>query len=452
MTGPLFDDTIAAIATAPGRAAVAMLRVSGPAAPEILLRICPRLESLPQPRTQLLQAILHPRTGELLDRALVTYFKAPASYTGEDTLEISTHGGNIAPLLVLDALYSAGARPARPGEFTNRALLNGKLDLLQAEAVLDLVDGRSPALHRAAIHQVERGLSSRIEALREELIRLEALLVYSIDFPEEDEPPVPPARIISTAQEIIGQIDQLLRTAPEGELLREGALVVLAGRPNSGKSSLFNALLGSERAIVTEVPGTTRDALEASVTFDGYPFRLVDTAGLRDTTDKVESIGIEVAKRYLSSADLVVFCAEAGRRLHDEEINFLAELPEDRRLLVRTKTDLSSSATKDIDLPISVQTGKGLDELRQRLLERAFSGILRQPAEAPLVTRGRHVRALQDARAQIIQFLEAFDLQLPAELAATNLTAAISALEELIGVVSSDDVLARVFGDFCVGK
>ncbi|HST57203.1 MAG TPA: tRNA uridine-5-carboxymethylaminomethyl(34) synthesis GTPase MnmE, partial [Longimicrobium sp.] len=388
---PLPADTIAAIATAQGRGAVALLRVSGPDALAVLHRIAPAVGDV-QPRAQRLVALRHPGTGELLDRGLVTYFAAPASYTGEDTLEIATHGGVLTPQLVLDALLAAGARAAEPGEFTRRAYLNGKLDLLQAEAVADLVDGRSRALHRAAVHQMERGLSRRVSELRDAVIGTEALIAYSIDFPEEDEPPVPPARIQASARDVIDRIDALLATAPEGELLREGALTVLAGRPNSGKSSLFNALLGTERAIVTEIPGTTRDALEASASVDGYPFRLVDTAGLRETEDRVEGIGIEVARRYLAGADLVLFCVEARRAVDADERAFLAGIPCARLVLVRTKTDALPGAPGDVDadaegdtvgdadgpvtVPVSAATGDGIAELRRALLAKAFGGIL----------------------------------------------------------------------------
>ncbi|HYJ79695.1 MAG TPA: GTPase, partial [Longimicrobiaceae bacterium] len=298
---PLGTDTIAAIATPPGRSAVALLRVAGPGALDALRRVAPALEGAPEPRRPRLLALVHPETGELLDRGLATWFPAPGSYTGDDSVEITTHGGVLTPQLVLDALLAAGARRAEPGEFTRRAYLNGRLDLLQAEAVLDLIDGRSRALHRAAVHQLERGLSRRLAELRDALVGTEALIAYTIDFPDEDEPPVPPERVRAAAHAVLGRLDALLATAPEGELLREGALTVLAGRPNSGKSSLFNAMLGAERAIVTEIPGTTRDALEATVTLDGYPFRLVDTAGLRATADRVEGMGIDVARRYLAA-------------------------------------------------------------------------------------------------------------------------------------------------------
>ncbi|MBD0319390.1 MAG: tRNA uridine-5-carboxymethylaminomethyl(34) synthesis GTPase MnmE, partial [Gemmatimonadetes bacterium] len=430
---PLGGDTIAAIATAPGRGAVALLRVSGPGAREVVLRVTP---SLGKARVQRLAALRHPQTGELLDRGLVTYFPAPGSYTGEDTVEITTHGGALAPQLVLDALLAAGCRPAEPGEFTRRAYLNGKLDLLQAEAVLDLIDGRSRALHRAAIHQMERGLSRRVEELREAVIGAEALIVYSIDFPEEDEPPVPPARIRAAVEDVAARIARLLATAPEGELLRDGALTVLAGRPNSGKSSLFNALLGTERAIVTEIPGTTRDALEATLSIDGYPFRLADTAGLRETDDRVEGIGIEVARRYLAAAELVLFCVEAERGIEPDEAAFLAELDAARTVVVRTKADRAGErATGKGEVLVAAPEGTGLEDLRRLLLRRAFGGILGEPGEAPLVTRERHARALRAAHDEVRGFLDAHANGVPMEYAATHLRAAAAALEELVGAV-----------------
>jgi tRNA modification GTPase len=449
---PFSSDTIAAIATAPGRAAVAVLRVCGPGALDVLRRVAPALRD-PTPRMQHLAALRHPGSGELLDRGLVTWFPAPGSYTGDDTVEITTHGGVLTPQLVLDALLAAGCRPAEPGEFTRRAYLNGKLDLLQAEAVLDLIEGRSRALHRAAVHQLERGLSRQITELRESIIAAEALIAYSIDFPEEDEPPVPPARIRAAAAEVLARIGRLLDTAPEGELLREGALTVLAGRPNSGKSSLFNALLGTERAIVTEIPGTTRDAVEATLSIDGYPFRLADTAGLRETEDRVEGIGIEVARRYLAAADLVLFCVEAGREIGADEAEFLAGVDPARTLLVRTKVDEAEDGARAAgEVRVSATAGSGLGELRATLPRMAFGGILGEPGEAPLVTRARHARALREARDEIRAFVEAIDALVPMEFAATHLRAAAGALEDLLGAVTVDDVLDRVFGDFCVGK
>jgi tRNA modification GTPase len=455
VTIPHLDDTVAAIATAHGRGAVAMLRLSGPRAAPILLALCPTLEGrLPPPRVQRLLSLYHPSTGELIDRALVSWFPGPASYTGDDTVEISTHGGVLTPQLVLDGLLAAGARLALPGEFTQRALLNGKIDLLQAEAVADLIDGRSRALHRAALTQMDRGLSHRIDALRDAILQVEALVVYGIDFPEEDEPPVPPEHVRTAADAVASGIQALLATSAQGEMLREGALLVLAGEPNSGKSSLFNALIGSERAIVTDVPGTTRDAIEATVEISGYPFRLVDTAGLRETEDRVEEIGVQVARRYLSAADLVLFCVPAGRALDGIEHAFAGTVDPARLLLVRTMGDLAPTgfAHREGEVTISSVTGAGLRDLADLLLQRAYSGLLEAPPDAPLVTRERHARALRNALEEVGLFVAAQESSVPSELAVTHLRAAAHALEELIGAVTPDDVLGRVFGQFCVGK
>ena len=320
-------DTIVATSTPPGVGALAVTRFSGPGALDLIRRLAPDLPVPLEPRRVHLSCIVHPQTGERLDRALVTFFQGPSSYTGEDLVEISGHGGWMAPALIAEACEAAGARRAEAGEFTRRAYLHGKMDLIQVEAVVDMVEGRSQALHGAALHQLERGLSERIAELRGRLVSLEALLVHHLDFPEEDDAPVPLERIVAQTGDVATALEALLDTGPEGELLREGAMVVLAGRPNTGKSSLFNALIGEERAIVTEVPGTTRDALEVSVSLGGFPFRLVDTAGLRDKGGgRVERLGIEVARRYLRRADVVLFCAEAGRALGAAETRFLREI------------------------------------------------------------------------------------------------------------------------------
>ena len=332
-------DTIAAVSTAPGLGAIAVVRVSGPEACSVALRLLTRLDVMPDPRYAQLSEIADPDDGTVIDRAVVTYFAAPDSYTGEDVVEFSCHGGWLIPALVLDACLRAGARPAERGEFTRRAHLRGKLDLVQAEAVSDLIETRSRVLHTAALGQLERGLSSRISELRERIVRLEALLAHHIDFPEEDDAPVPLDEIAMEAADVAQLMGRLLATAPEGELLREGALVVLAGRPNAGKSSLYNALIGEERAIVTEEPGTTRDALEATVQMGGFPFRLVDTAGLRETERPVERLGIEVARRYVKGADVVLLCVPMGEDVSKFDEAFLEDV-EAPVVVLRTKSDL----------------------------------------------------------------------------------------------------------------
>ena len=451
-------DTIVGISTARGPAALAVVRLSGPDSLAILARLTPGLAT-PPARAPRLARICDPGGGARLDQALVTFFPGPASYTGEDLVEISGHGGWLAPALVMEACLAAGARAAEPGELTRRAYLNGKLDLVQAEAVLDLVSARSRAQHQAALHQLERGLSRRVAELRERLVGLEVLLVHHVDFPGEDDPPVPLERIVSEAEELASGLDRLLDTAPEGELLREGALTVLAGLPNSGKSSLFNALLGRERAIVTEVPGTTRDALEAVVSLEGFPFRLVDTAGIRETEERIEAMGVEVARRYLAQADLVLYCVEAGREPGGAEERFLREVEGPPIVLVRTKADLYTGGEAPREtrfatgaVTVSVESGEGLGELRQLLPGLVFRGMVACGADAPVLTRERHAREARVARDEVRAFAHALREGVPAEVAATHLRPAESALEEVLGVITSEEVLDRLFREFCIGK
>jgi tRNA modification GTPase len=457
MSGAL-DDTIAAISTAPGRAGTALVRVSGPAAERIARALgCPELPA----RVARIAGVRHP-DGRELDRALVTRFPAPSSYTGEDVVEISCHGGGLVPALVLDAACAAGARRAEAGEFTRRAYLNGKLDLVQVEATQDLIEATSPAVHRAALFQLEGGLSRRIEALRGAAIELRALLAYEIDFPEEDDGPVPRQRIEAAAEDLRAGVADLLENAPEGERLRDGVLVVLAGAPNAGKSSVFNSLLGSQRAIVTAAPGTTRDAIEAGTTIEGFPFRLVDTAGVREGGEEAERIGIEVARRYLGHADIVLLCKEAEGSLDRAERELVRET-ESRGcdvLLLRTKRDLRENPIEGPvgsdhsgleELSVSARTGEGMRRLRARLAERSFAG-LRASSEPALVTRTRHVRCLERADDEIGAFLEALAAARPPEIAETHLVDATLALEEIIGVTDVEDVLEAIFASFCVGK
>ncbi len=384
----------------------------------------------------------HPTTGEPVDEVLAACFPGPRSYSGEDLVEISTHGGLVVPAAAVAAFVAAGARLAEPGEFTRRAVLNGKMDLLQAEATADLIDAGSPAQRRRALHQLERGLSGRLAALRQEVLDLEGLIAYDIDFPEEDEGPVSEQRVRRAWSVVRGRVAELLRTAPEGERLREGALLVIAGRPNAGKSSLFNALLGAERAIVTEIPGTTRDAIEAHAVIEGFPFRLIDTAGLRESEERVERLGIEVSRKYLAAADLVLFCEETDDPSRAE---FLAQV-QAPVVVVRTKADLFGGDG------VSVITGAGLDTLRKRLAEVAFGQLLALGDVEPVVTRARHRTALERALAELDAFGAARAAGVDAAAAATHLRAAVTALDDLIGVVTADDVLDRVFATFCVGK
>jgi len=484
---PGSDDVVAAIATAPGRGALAVVRMSGARAMDVAGRV---VRPWPvTPRRATLARVVDPATGDTIDQVMVVAYPAPATYTGEPLVELTTHGGVAAPAAVLAALVSAGAREALPGEFTRRAVLHGKMDLLQAEAVADLVDARSGAMRRAALAQLDGGLSRRVHALRGGLLDVEALIAYDIDFPEEDDGPVPRERVRQACARVLHGIDGLLATADAGELAREGALVVIAGAPNAGKSSLFNALLGRQRALVTPVPGTTRDAIEATLDVGAWPVRLVDTAGLRETEDVVERLGIEVSERYLAAAELVLACGET-----DDEVARVAAvvraLTESPVLAVRTKVDLRNaemapSATRASDsargapprqqhasdtaidhrhstapmidppLHVSAERGDGLGAL-VGAMEGALSarfGAIAGGVETPLVTRARHRRALQEARTELEGFVRAWDEDaLPAPVAAVHLRGAVHALESLVGAIDVEDVLGRLFSTFCVGK
>ena len=441
----MLSDPIAAIATAPGRAALAVIRVSGDGAFAIAQRVIAGFQSRP-PRQATL-ATFCSSDGQPIDRGLYTVFPGPHSYTGEDLVELSCHGGLLIPSRLLAALQAAGARPAAPGEFTRRAVLNGKLDLVQAEAVGDLIDAAAPAQAAAALRQLEGGLSRRLASLRESLIDVQALLSYNIDFPEEDQGPVSSARVMTQVESIASQIRQLVATAPSGERLREGALLVFAGRPNAGKSSLFNALLGSERALVTEIPGTTRDTIEAHTDFLGWPVRLADTAGLWNAPERIDRLGVEVSRRYLAAADLVLLCVEAGREMGDDETEIVAARPS---LLVRTKSDLTPEAGEGF--PVSAVTGQGLGVLRRAAAEQVFADRINLTDLEPALTRERHRTALTRAQEALAAAVPHLRRNGDAVLAAHHVRETTSALDELLGAVDIEEVLDRVFGSFCVGK
>ncbi|MCE9602172.1 MAG: tRNA uridine-5-carboxymethylaminomethyl(34) synthesis GTPase MnmE [Gemmatimonadetes bacterium] len=456
----LRGDTIAAVATAAGRAALAVVRLSGPAARTIAARVGVPTGLEPRKATR---ARLHQpdRPAEPLDEAVVTLMAAPRSFTGEDMVEFSVHGGTFVSRALLVALVAAGARPARAGEFTERAVLHGKLDLLQAEAIADLIEARSAATHRAALRQLGGALSHRLGAVREALLEVEALIAYEIDFPEEDDGPLSRARTLEAASRAGAGIDALLATLPSAELAREGLVVVLAGAPNTGKSSLFNTLAGDARAIVSAEPGTTRDALELLVDDEPLPIRFVDTAGLRESVDVVERLGVEVSLRRLAGAHAVLVCAADDAALI-EACEAIAKHSTAPRIAVRTKADLlaegdvwsaPAGVPAEFSLAVSATTGAGLPALREAVRAIARTHTPDPGEEHPVVMRARHVSALRTARAEVALFAEAWNVgSLPAPVAGTHLRAAVLALDELMGGIDAEEVLGRVFSSFCVGK
>jgi tRNA modification GTPase len=458
-------DTIVAMATPQGRGALSLIRVSGPRAHDIGAAICRRWPR--QPRQAALTQVMDGHN-EVLDEAVVVRYDAPASFTGEDSFELSTHGGFVVPTTIVAAIIESGARLALAGEFTRRALLNGKLDILQAEATADLIAAGSRAAQRVAVHQLDGGLSRRIASLRDRVLEIEALIAYDIDFPEEDDGPISPARTLAALDALESALRGLLATARGGELVREGALVVLAGPPNVGKSSLFNALLGRSRAIVTPVPGTTRDALEAVIDADPWPIRLVDTAGLRSTTDFVERIGIEVSESYVRRASVVLCCGEdaAAIRAAVAAVKAAGSAEAESRaiVLVRTKCDLVATPPAEIQalgarleaqaaVEVSAETGAGVQQLLKTIGDVLDAEVGAPELDAPVLTQARHRVGIANALEELSQFRRAWrEESLPATIAAVHLQAAAGALRDIIGGVDTEDVLDEVFRRFCVGK
>lgn len=442
-------DTIAAIATAPGAAGVGVVRISGPAAPAIAQAMLGRS---PTPRHAHFAAF-RGADGELIDRGLLLCFPAPHSYTGEHVLELQGHGSSVLLDTLLRRACELGARLARPGEFTERAFLNGKLDLAQAEAVADLIAARSQAAARAALQSMEGVFSQRVHALQQQLIDLRVHVEAAIDFPEEEIDFLADPAIAGKLQALRDEHAALLQEAERGVRLGEGLRVAIVGRPNAGKSSLLNALAGRDRAIVTSIAGTTRDVLRETVQLDGIALELADTAGLRDTDDEVEREGVRRAHGELATADVALLVTEQVRRADD--LVLLAHLPADvTRVVVVNKIDRhglqpSHEVIGGLEtLGLSARTGEGVDALRGVLKRLAGQGA----GEGAFSARRRHVDALQRVGGHLGQAGHALATLHAGELAAEELRQAQHGLGEITGSYTSDDLLGAIFGSFCIGK
>ena len=450
-------DTIVAQATAPGRGGVGIVRVSGPAAEqvaEIVLGKLPRVryaEYLPFKDEQ----------GQVLDQGIALLFKAPNSFTGEDVLELQGHGGPvIMDMLIRRILKIDGIRPARPGEFSERAFINDKLDLAQAEAIADLIEASSEQAARSAMHSLQGQFSSKIQQLVESLIRLRIYVEAAIDFPDEEIDFLSDGKVAGDLYSIMSELDDVRGEAKQGALLREGMKVVIAGRPNAGKSSLLNALAGRESAIVTEIAGTTRDVLREHIHLDGMPLHIIDTAGLRDTQDKVEQIGIERAWAEIEQADRVLFMVDGTTTdaIDPREIwpEFVDRLPKNIGLtVIRNKADLTGEDLEPSQelghavYRISAKTELGLPALREHLKQcMGFQGN----TEGGFMARRRHLDALERAAERLLVAKEQLEVFVAGELVAEELRLAQESLSEITGEFSSDDLLGRIFSSFCIGK
>jgi tRNA modification GTPase len=444
------NDTIAAIATPPGRGGVGIVRISGPLSVAVVEAIC---GDLPKPRHAALRRF-HASDGGVLDEGIALYFPAPHSFTGEDVLELHGHGGPVVMDLLLARTLELGARPARPGEFSERAFLNEKLDQAQAEAIADLIASTTAEAARAAVRSLEGEFSRCIRELVEALIELRMYVEAAIDFPEEEIDFLADHRIADQLSALRKQLSALQTRAGQGRLLRDGMTVVIAGRPNAGKSSLLNYLAGREAAIVTDVPGTTRDVLREQIAIDGMPLHIIDTAGLRDSEDPVEQEGIRRAWAEMATADRILLLVDDRQGFTVEDHALREQLPAETGVtVIYNKIDLTGREPmlRPMDwgheLWLSAKTGAGLDWLREHLKDcMGYHG-----GEGTLMARRRHLEALERAAAA----LAAADEQLNArasELAAEELCQAQNALSEITGEFTSEDLLGRIFGSFCIGK
>jgi tRNA modification GTPase len=444
-------DTIAAAATPPGSGGIAIVRISGPNTPQIAKHI---LKKVPEPRIATLRDF-HGVDGDRIDTGIALYFPAPRSFTGEHVLELHGHGGPVPVANLVDTAVALGARRAEPGEFTKRAFLNDKLDLVQAEAVADLIGSGSRQAARAALRSLSGEFSAAIAALQERLIQLRIHVEAAIDFPEEEIDFLADARLRRAIDDCAQALVALMRNAESGRVLRDGYRMVIAGRPNAGKSSLLNCLSGEDTAIVTEIAGTTRDILRERIDIDGLSVELVDTAGLRDNPDRIEAEGIRRASDAIRSADAVLWIEDAAGQggAHD---NYIGEdLPRDIPLIVvRNKIDLSGDAPGLAEAPrptinLSAKTGAGLDALRAAIRDQAG---YRDLGEGAFTARRRHLEALERASKHFEAGVAALESNKAGELLAEELRLAHQALGEITGAFTSDDLLGRIFGEFCIGK
>lgn len=459
----MVHDTIAAISTAVGEGGIAIIRVSGPDAIEGTARIFRSRTDLRDAATHTVHYghIIDPKSGEQVEEVIVTVMRGPRSFTAEDVVEINAHGGVVAVKKVLDqVLLQEGMRIAEPGEFTKRAFLNGRIDLMQAEAVIDLIRSKSDRAFSVARKQAEGTLSKRIKALRQTVIELLAHIEVNIDYPEHDVEDLTSAYIREQSGSALEEIGKLLKTANEGKILREGIMTAIVGRPNVGKSSLLNMLAQENKAIVTDIPGTTRDVIEEYVTLNNIPLRLLDTAGIRETSDVVERIGVERSHNALEEADLILFVLNNNEPMHEDDRTLLEKMKDRQLILIINKSDLESKLDMDeieehIDeeriVRMSVLEEDGLDRLEKAISKLFFEGQL-DSGDLTYVSNVRHISLLRRAQQSLIDAIDASNVGIPIDLIQIDVRSAWESLGEILGDEVGDSLIDQIFSQFCLGK
>jgi len=447
-------DTIVALATPLGRSGIGVIRLSGDDSVKIVRRLVRDENFNPEPRFAHLKKIYDLESAEVLDEVIITYFKAPQSFTGEDVIEISGHGSPIILRQIIDFCLKLDARLAEAGEFSLRALANGRMDLSQAEAIRDLIDAQSIASARQSVRQLRGELSHQLQPIKDELLDVIVVLESSLEFVEDDLPDFQTENIKNKLSRMAENLGKMASTFQAGKLLREGLKVALVGRPNVGKSSLFNALLGHERAIVTEIAGTTRDQLHEKLVIENIPVSLIDTAGLRETFDRVESIGVERSKRAMSDADLVIVILDGSQILTSEDREILEQTNDLPRLIAINKIDISEQPKFEVPsedfLSISAKTGENLARLEKAIIKPFHPQAIEQTGF--LVSDARHYDLILRAKSEIESSIKLLDQKMSEEIVLIGLHNAIRYLGQITGEVSTEDMLTRIFSTFCIGK
>ncbi|MGM1045820.1 MAG: tRNA uridine-5-carboxymethylaminomethyl(34) synthesis GTPase MnmE [Bacillota bacterium] len=458
----MLSDTIAAISTAVGEGGIAIIRVSGPEAVKEVEKIFKSKKKLTEVDSHTVHYghIMDPLSRDNLEEVLVTVMRAPRSFTTEDVVEISSHGGVIAVKRVMDLLLQQDIRLAEPGEFTKRAFLNGRIDLSQAEGVIDLIRSKSDRAFSVALKQVEGTLSRKINDLRHTLVETLAHIEVNIDYPEHDVESLTSEFIKDKSRFVMEEIDKLLKTAEEGKILREGITTAIVGRPNVGKSSLLNTLAHDNRAIVTDIPGTTRDVIEEFVTINNIPLKLLDTAGIRETMDVVEKIGVERSKHAVNEADLILLVLNASESLHEDELELMEQIRGRQCIVILNKMDLPSQLDMDIVrryypdeliVPMSVKAEEGIDRLEDAISGLFFSGKI-EGGDLTYVSNVRHIALLKKSKKSLMDAYEAADQYIPIDMIQIDVRLAWEQLGEILGEAVGDSLIDQIFSQFCLGK